>query len=145
MKYRLPFVFSYARFENALICTISRFRSILNFPIFRKNGASLELLNIVTVFENSLPKGSFGEIKKIRISWTAWRQILDSYRQRLLNMDRSHRFCFPPFFWFLLHPSLCSCTIGSFLPCVWSPEIELKFVLSFTVRLAFLHSETPAH
>ena len=64
MKYRLPFVFSYERFENALICTISRFRSILNFPIFRKNGASLELLNIVTVFENSLPKGSFGEIKK---------------------------------------------------------------------------------
>ena len=64
MKYRLPFVFSYARFENALICIISRFRPILNFPIFHKNGASLELLNIVTVFENSLPKGSFGEIKK---------------------------------------------------------------------------------
>ena len=53
----MPFVFSYERFENALICIISRFRPILNFPIFRKNGASLELLNIVTVFENSLPKG----------------------------------------------------------------------------------------
>ena len=56
MKYRLPFVF----------CTsvLGTFRPILNFPIFRKNGASLELLNIVTVFKNSLPKGSFGEIKK---------------------------------------------------------------------------------
>ena len=55
MKYRLPFVFLYERF---------RFRPILNFPIFRKNGASLELSNIVTVFKNSLRKGSFGEIKK---------------------------------------------------------------------------------
>ena len=142
----MPFVFSYERFENALICIISRFRPILNFPIFRKNGASLELLNIVTVFENSLPKGSFGEIKKIRIFWTAWRRILDNqYRQRLLNMNRSHRFCFPPFFLFLLYPTLCSCTIGSFLPCVWSPEIELKFVLSFTVRLAFFHYVKPQH
>ena len=57
MKYRMPFVFSYERFENALICIISRFRPILNFPIFLKNGASLELLNIVTVWP-------FGEIKK---------------------------------------------------------------------------------
>ena len=65
MKYRLPFVFSYERFGNALICIIFRFRPILNFPIFRKNGASLEVLNIITVFENSLPKWSFGEIKKI--------------------------------------------------------------------------------
>ena len=140
MKYRLPFVFSYERFENALICIISRFRPILNFPVFRKNGASLELLNIVTVFENSLPKGSFGEI-----FWTAWRRILDSYRQRLLNMNRSHRFCFPPFFFFVcFFLFLCSCTIGSFLPCVWS-EIELKFVLSFTVRLAFFHYVKPQH
>ena len=54
------------RFENALVCKISRFRPILNFSIFRQNGASLELLNIFTVFENSLPKGSFGEIRKIR-------------------------------------------------------------------------------
>ena len=96
----MPFVFSYERFENALICIISRFRPILNFPIFRKNGASLELLNIVTVFENSLPKGSFGEIKKILIFWTAWRRILDSYRQRLLNMNRSHRFCFTSYHFF---------------------------------------------
>ena len=101
MKYRLPFVFWYERFENAAICIISRFRAILNFPVSRKNGASLELFYIVTVFENCLPKGSFGEIKiKIRIFCTAWRRILDSYRQRLLNMNRSHRFCFPPFFFF---------------------------------------------
>ena len=71
MNYRLAFVFSYERFENAVICIISfgpstRFRPILNIPVFRKNGASLDLLNIV--FENSLPKGFFfGEIKKIRI------------------------------------------------------------------------------
>ena len=64
MKYRLPFVFWYERFENTSICIISRFRAILNFPISRKKGASLELFYIVTVFENCLPKGSFGEIKK---------------------------------------------------------------------------------
>ena len=57
MKYRMPFVFSYERFENALICIISGFRPILNFPIFLKNGASLELLNIVTVFEIVYQKG----------------------------------------------------------------------------------------
>ena len=64
MKYRLPFVFWYESFVNASICIISRFRAILNFPISRKTEASLELLNIVTVFENCLLKGSFGEIKK---------------------------------------------------------------------------------
>ena len=42
----------------------TRFRAILNFPIFRKHGASLELLNIT--FENSLPKGFYNELKKIR-------------------------------------------------------------------------------
>ena len=52
MNYRLAFVFPYEGFENTLICIISfgpstRFKPILNFPIFRKNGASLELLNIV--------------------------------------------------------------------------------------------------
>ena len=41
--YRLHFVFSYERFDNVLICMISRFRLILNFPIFRKDGALLEL------------------------------------------------------------------------------------------------------
>ena len=71
MNYSLAFVFSYERFENVVICIIcfgpsTRFRPILNIPVFRKNGASLDLLNIV--FENSLPKGSFfGEIKKIRL------------------------------------------------------------------------------
>ena len=39
----------------------TRLRPILNFPIFRKNGVSLERLNVV--FESSLPKGFFGEIK----------------------------------------------------------------------------------
>ena len=60
MNYRSAFVFSFKRFENALICTIfvepsTMLSSVLNFPSFRKNGASLELLNIV--FENSLRKG----------------------------------------------------------------------------------------
>ena len=68
MNYRLAFVFSYEHFGNAIICIIcfgssTRFRPILNIPVFRKNGASLDLLNIV--FENSLPKGFFfGELKK---------------------------------------------------------------------------------
>ena len=67
MKYRLAFVFSYECFEYAPICIISigpsiRLRPIFNFPLFRKNGTSLELLNIV--FENSLPKGFFWSNKK---------------------------------------------------------------------------------
>ena len=67
MNYRLAFVFSYERFKNTLICIISvepstRFRPILNFPIFRQNGASLELLNIV--FNNSLLKGFYWWNKK---------------------------------------------------------------------------------
>ena len=70
MNYRLAFVFSYEHFENAIICIIcfgssTRFRPILNIPVFRKNGASLDLLN--NVFENSLPKGFFfGELKKFK-------------------------------------------------------------------------------
>ena len=52
MNYRLAFVFSYKRFKNALIGISSfgpstRFWPILNFQIFRKTGAKLELLNIV--------------------------------------------------------------------------------------------------
>ena len=67
MNYRLAFVFSYERFENALICIISigpstKLRPIFNFPTFRKNGASLELLNIV--FESSFPKGFFWSNEK---------------------------------------------------------------------------------
>ena len=71
MNYRLASVFSYKRFENALICIISigpstELRPILNFPMFRKNGASLEFLNVA--FEIVYQKGFFfGEIKKIRI------------------------------------------------------------------------------
>ena len=68
MNYGLAFVFSYERFENALICIISirpstELRPIFNFPIFRKNGASMEFLNIV--FEYCI----FVELKKIRIFW----------------------------------------------------------------------------
>ena len=48
MNYRLAFVFSYEGFEYPLICILSigpsaMFTPILNFPIFRKHGASLEL------------------------------------------------------------------------------------------------------
>jgi len=87
MNYRLAFVFSYERFENVLICIISigpstELRPIFNLPIVRKNEASLELLNIV--FENSLPKGIFGEIKK-NSNFLIWRRILDIYGQRLLK------------------------------------------------------------
>ena len=40
-----------------------RFKLILNFPIFRENGFSLELFNII--FEKSIPKGFFsGKMKK---------------------------------------------------------------------------------
>ena len=68
MNYRLAFVFPYEGFENTLICIISfgpltRFKPILNFPIFRKNGASLILLNIV-FFEIVYQKGFFGKITK---------------------------------------------------------------------------------
>ena len=52
------FVCLFSQFGGSSNC----FRPILNFPIFRKNGASLELLK--NVFENSLPKWFFGEIKK---------------------------------------------------------------------------------
>ena len=63
MNYGLAFIFLYERFENVLICIISigpstELRPIFNFPIFRKNGALLELLNIV--FEYCI----FVELKK---------------------------------------------------------------------------------
>ena len=137
MKYRLPFVFLYERF---------RFRPILNFPIFRKNGASLELLNIVTVFKNSLPKGSFGEIKKDRIFWTAWRRILDSYRQRLLLMNRSHRFCFPPFFFIsFISRTLLVNNWFVFAMCLVAGD-WLKVCFEFYCLTRFLSlRETPGH
>ena len=82
MNYRLAIVFSYKRFETALICIISfepssRFRPILNIPVFRKNGASLDLLNIV--FKIVYQKGFFfGEIKK-KSNLLIWGRILDIY------------------------------------------------------------------
>ena len=82
MNYGIAFVFSYERFENVLICIISigpstELRPIFDFPIFRKNGALLELLNIV--FEYCI----FVELIK-NLHFLIWRQILDIYRQRLL-------------------------------------------------------------
>ena len=41
-------------------------------------------------------------------------------------MNQYYRFCFPPFFLFLLYPLLCLCTVNSLLPCV-SSDNELKF------------------
>ena len=148
MKCRLPFAFSYERFENTPVCIISRFRPILNFPIFCKNGASVELLNIVTVFENSLPKGSFmffwWNKKKIRIFWTAWRRILDSYRQRLLNMNRSHRFCFPPFFFSFISRTLLVHNWFVFAMCLVGNRIQVCFEFYCSARFLSLR-ETPAH
>ena len=67
MNYRLAFVVSYERIENALIYIISigpstKLRPIFNYPTFHKNETLLELLNIV--FENSLPNGFFWSNKK---------------------------------------------------------------------------------
>ena len=76
MNYKLASVFSYERFEYDLICIISigpstRLRPILNFPIFRKKAALLELLNIVF----DLPKGFFWWKKKS--NFLIWRRIRD--------------------------------------------------------------------
>ena len=84
MKYRQALVFSYQRFENALISIISigpltRFTSILKFPIFLKNGISLELLN--SVFKNSLSKGNCSG----KNDYFFQRRILNNYLQRLLK------------------------------------------------------------
>ena len=52
-----------------------RFRPILNFPIFRENGFSLELFNII--FENSIPKGFFFRWnEKKDFDFLIWRRIL---------------------------------------------------------------------
>ena len=110
MNYKLASVFSYERFEYALICIISmgpstRLRPILNFPIFRKNGVSLERLNIV--FESSLPKGFFGEIK-----------------------NNSHFLIWHPFFLSLL---LLFCFVCSFVLLVF-----LSIIFSFPYQLLAL-------
>ena len=63
----------------------------------------------------------------------------------LKNMDLSYRFCLPPFFLVSFRSrTLQLCKIDKFLPCVWS-DIELKFVLSFTVRLVFFPYVKPQH
>ena len=131
------FSFLYERF---------RFRPILNFPIIRKNGASLERLNIVTVFKNSLPKGSSGEIKKNRIFLTAWRRILDSYRQRLLNMNRSHRFCFTSYHFFVsfISRTLLVHNWFVFAMCLVGNRIQVCFEFYCSARFLSLR-ETPAH
>ena len=61
MKYRQALVFSHQRFENALISIISigpltRFTSILKFPIFLKNGISLDfwILFLKTVYQKGI-------------------------------------------------------------------------------------------
>ena len=87
MNYRVALVFSYERFENALFCINSighstRLRSIFNFPIFRKNGASpgtFEYCFLKMVYL----KGFL--VKKKNPNFLIRRGVLDSYRQRLLS------------------------------------------------------------
>ena len=85
------------------------------------------------------------KLKKIRIFWTAWRRILHSYRQRLLNMNRSHRFCFPPFFFvsfisrtFLVHNWFV------FAMCLVGNWIKVCFEFHCSARFPSLR-ETPVH
>ena len=85
MKYRQALVFSYQRFENALISIIfsgplTRFTPISNFPIFfSKNRISLGLLNVVLkiVYQKGLVRG-----KSIFFSFIQSR-FLNNYLQRL--------------------------------------------------------------
>ena len=86
MNYRVAFVFSYERFKNALFCINSigpstRMRSIFNFPIFRKNGAS------PGTFEYCFLKMVYlkGFLVKKNSNFLIRRWVLDSYRQRLLS------------------------------------------------------------
>ena len=62
MNYRLDYVFSYERFENALICILSigafdRVEADFKLSYFSQKRSFAELLSIV--FENNLPKGVF--------------------------------------------------------------------------------------
>ena len=74
----------YERCENALkarqgLCKLGTFWPISNFRIFCQKKKSLELLNIF--FENSSPKGSFGENKKIEfflLSPDSWKLLTTS-------------------------------------------------------------------
>ena len=84
MKYRQALVFSYQRFENALISIISigpliRFTPISNFPIFWQKRDLVETFKCC--FKNSLPKGLdfFGENPFFFIQ----SRFLNNYLQRL--------------------------------------------------------------
>ena len=86
MNYRVAFVFSYERFENALfyinsIGPSTRLRSIFNFPIFRRNGVS------PGTFEYCFLKMVYlkGFLVKKNSNFLIRRGVLDSYRQRLLS------------------------------------------------------------
>ena len=78
---------------------------------------------------SSFPLKHWGRASKNwgRISFQLW--LLHAHCITLTAkcwMNHSYRFCFPPFFLFLLYPLLCLCTVNSLLPCV-SSDNELKF------------------
>ena len=85
MKYRQALVFSYQRFENALISIISigsltRFTPILNFPIFFAITGSR--WNFLILFQKQFTKRDFfGENPFFFIQ----RRVLNNYLQRLLK------------------------------------------------------------
>ena len=145
MKYRLPFVFWYERFENVSISIISRFWAILNFPISRKNGASLELLNIVTVFENCLPKGSFGEIKK---NSNLLNCMASDYRQlptTALKQESFSQILLPTiFFVSFIARTLLVHNQFVFAMCLVGNRIKVRFEFYCSARFLSLR-ETPAH
>ena len=74
----------YERCENALkarykLCKLGTFWPISNVRIFCQNKNSLELLNII--FENSSPKGSLEQIKKVEfllLSPDSWKLLTTS-------------------------------------------------------------------
>ena len=146
MKYRPPFVFWYERFENAAICIISRFRAILNFPISRKNGASLELFYIVTVFENCLPKGSFGEIKK---NYNLLNCMASDSRQlptTALKYESFSQILLPTIFFFVsfIARTLLVHNWFVFAMCLVGNRIQVCFEFYCSARFLSLR-ETPAH
>ena len=132
------FSFLYERF---------RFRPILNFPIIRKNGASLERLNSVTVFKNSLPKGSFGEIKKKSNFFNCMapdsRQLpttalkYESFSQILL-------YFLPFFFVSFISRTLLVHNWFVFAMCLVGNRIQVCFEFYCSARFLSLR-ETPAH
>ena len=78
---------------------------------------------------SSFPLKHWGRASKNwgRISFQLW--LLHTHCITLTAkcwMNNSYRFCFPPFFLFLLYPLLCLCTVNSLLPCV-SSDNEINF------------------